>query len=249
LIQAVFFDKTYTIIKQDPEKMKEVDQVVQKFLEKNDIYVPLSQIASLREKSQSLFRMGKIKSWNEITEKMFDEFGIDPPPFIERVYRETHLAMGKLYPHAKEVLEGIKKRHLKIGLITESDTDKVELELVRENIKELFDVVVVSDQVGENKPSVKLFQAALKKLNVKPENSVYIGDRLFYDILPAKQLGFKTVWIRQGAHSEEGLSQLDDIRPDFIIEDIGEVLKIIRQLIEQDKNDKNESEINHSRQR
>ncbi|MFX1518852.1 MAG: HAD family hydrolase [Promethearchaeota archaeon] len=236
MIQAVFFDKTYTLVQQDPNKMKEIDEKVQRVLEEKGIYLSLNQITSLREKNQFFYRMGKIKSWKEITERMFEEFGISSPPHIEEEYRKTHLTMGKLYPHAKRVLEELKKLRLKIGLITESDTNKVESELNREKIRDLFDIIVVSSEIGKNKPSLTLFQAALKKLNVNPKNSIYIGDRLLYDIMPAKKLGFKAViWIRQGAHSKEGMNQLDSIRPDFIIEDIYEVLRIIRELIESDE--------------
>lgn len=32
----------------------------------------------------------------------------------------------------------------------------------------------------------------------KPENAVMIGDRIDNDIVPAKQLGMKTIWIKQG---------------------------------------------------
>jgi putative hydrolase of the HAD superfamily len=60
----------------------------------------------------------------------------------------------------------------------------------------MFDVVVTYDDSKEKKPSLKPFNLALKKLRIKPEDVVVIGDSIERDIVPAKRLGAKTVLAR-----------------------------------------------------
>ena len=44
----------------------------------------------------------------------------------------------------------------------------------------------------------RIFEIALERSRCRPENAVMIGDRIDNDIVPAKQLGMKTIWIKQG---------------------------------------------------
>lgn len=61
-----------------------------------------------------------------------------------------------------------------------------------------FSLIVTSDQEGIAKPDPRIFETALQRANCPVERCVMIGDRLDNDIVPAKKLGFKTVWIKQG---------------------------------------------------
>ena len=47
-------------------------------------------------------------------------------------------------------------------------------------------------------PDRRIFEIALERSGCKPENAVMIGDRIDNDIVPAKQLGMKTIWIKTG---------------------------------------------------
>ena len=53
-----------------------------------------------------------------------------------------------------------------------------------------------------------------------------IGDRLDNDIAPAKQLGMKTVWVRQGFAKYQSVKNIEE-QPDYIINSIAEVLDIL----------------------
>ena len=48
------------------------------------------------------------------------------------------------------------------------------------------------------KPDRRIFEKALEMAGCTPEDAAMIGDRLDNDIYPAKMLGMKTVWVRQG---------------------------------------------------
>lgn len=75
------------------------------------------------------------------------------------------------------------------------------------------------------KPDIRIFEYALDKANCTPQEACMIGDRLDNDILPAKALGIKTVWIKQGfGVLQKPLSKSEE--PDHFINNLSELLEI-----------------------
>ena len=59
-----------------------------------------------------------------------------------------------------------------------------------------------------------------------PQNTIMVGDRLENDIAPARQLGMKTIWVRQGFAKYQSVEKECE-KPDYIIENIGEIVKVL----------------------
>jgi FMN phosphatase YigB (HAD superfamily) len=88
---------------------------------------------------------------------------------------------------------------MKLAMLSDSDGIKG---LKRKRINQLglepyFDVIITSDDIGENKPSPKGFYMALALLKVSAAQCVMVGDHPEFDLVPAKQLGIKTVWTQE----------------------------------------------------
>lgn len=60
----------------------------------------------------------------------------------------------------------------------------------------LFDKVIESAVVGIRKPDPRIFSLGVEALGLKPEECVVIGDSYDKDIIPAKTIGCRTVWIK-----------------------------------------------------
>lgn len=58
--------------------------------------------------------------------------------------------------------------------------------------------MIASAEEGISKPNPRIFEIALGRADCKAEHAVMIGDRIDNDVVPAKKMGMKTVWIRQG---------------------------------------------------
>ena len=56
----------------------------------------------------------------------------------------------------------------------------------------------VSGSLGIKKPDERFFRTILDRAGCSPSEGIMIGDRLDNDIIPAKRLGLRTVWFRQG---------------------------------------------------
>ena len=98
------------------------------------------------------------------------------PPVIEEALREC-------------------RKSLKVALLTNTDAFPFEFVKLRYGIEKYFDFVVASYDIQSVKPDTKMFIVALEKLGLKPEEVVMCGDNPFNDIIPAKQLGMKTMLI------------------------------------------------------
>lgn len=72
------------------------------------------------------------------------------------------------------------------------------------------------------KPHPAIFKTALEHLQVNPENTLMIGDRLETDILGASSLGISTAAVLTGVTSWEEIKD-SPIQPDFIFEDISQI--------------------------
>lgn len=96
--------------------------------------------------------------------------------------------------------------------ITFDEFDKKGLEnrLAEFGILKYFDPVIASEEIGVSKPSKEIFEMAVAKVNFKPLECIMIGDRLDNDIIPAKQIGMKTIWMKQGLVRNQDKSLAED---------------------------------------
>jgi len=70
--------------------------------------------------------------------------------------------------------------------------------LHRDGLDRAFQVWGVSDDVGFSKPDPRLFAHVLEAAEVAPGESVMVGDRLDYDVRPAKSCGMHAIWMLRG---------------------------------------------------
>jgi len=173
--------------------------------------------------------------------KLYDKYGIEHQHIFEKLlkkitgkvdyriiahgiiaYRKLKETQLILYPGAMQTLIELKKKH-KLGIITDAPRMNAWNRLVALRIDEFFDVVVTAADVRKQKTSLAPFRAALKKLKVKPEEALMIGDRIKRDIKTAKNLGIKTCYARYGdlKPAERGESGAD-----WEINDVRELVKL-----------------------
>ena len=98
-------------------------------------------------------------------------------------------------------------------------------------IGKYFDVVMASAEAGCAKPDLKIFSMALDKAGCRPEDAIMIGDRLDNDIIPAKKMGMKTVWVRQGYAVYQCIDD-ESKRPDYIVDSIEELRELGEKFFE-----------------
>lgn len=115
----------------------------------------------------------------------------------------------------------------KLGVITDGKSMKQWEKLIRLGLQHFFDTVVISEEVGVEKPEKKIFAVACNKLALKPQNCVYVGNHLGKDIAGANNAGMTSVRIMKGKHSETKPKTKTEI-PNFEITKLGDLTKLIK---------------------
>lgn len=143
-------------------------------------------------------------------------------------YHNTKFTQLKDVKNARKALIRLSKAGYRLGIITDGDPIKQWEKILRLELDEFFEEVIISDFEGVKKPHPKIFQKALKSFGVSAGRAVMVGDRLYSDIYGAKQVGMHTVWFRYGKRKEAELEYRD--YADFEISDLLELPEVLEVL-------------------
>jgi HAD superfamily hydrolase (TIGR01509 family) len=134
---------------------------------------------------------------------------------------------GDLYPDVRPLLDQLHGRY-RLGILA-NQPSAVRAALERDGIDRSFDVWGVSEDLGLSKPDPRLFRHALQEAGSEPNRTVMVGDRLDYDMRPAKASGMRTVWVLRGeAPDDPTLEQLRE--PDAAIRSLAELPAALERL-------------------
>lgn len=106
-----------------------------------------------------------------------------------------------LHADVRPCLEALSGRY-RLGIIA-NQPSVVRDAIRRDGLDGYFEVWAVSDDVGVEKPDPRLFAHALDVARVAAGRSAMVGDRLDYDVRPAKQVGMRAVWLLRGEAPDE----------------------------------------------
>ena len=149
-------------------------------------------------------------------------------------YRKAQPEFMQPYKKAVPMLQKLKRKGLKLAIVSDAPRLKAWMRLTELKIKRYFDVVVAHGDVSERKPSKMPFRkalASLKKLkqlkHLKPEEVLMVGDWPERDIAGAKRLGIKTCFARYGYQFNRGIPKRGKSGADFEIDSISELIGIL----------------------
>ena len=143
----------------------------------------------------------------------------DHPP-LQELYDSFNLDFGKyvvLLPGAVETLRELKRRGYILGAVTNGVSSLQNIKLDTAGIRDLFDVVVVSGDLGIYKPDRRIFDEACRRAGVKNEEALFVGDHPVNDIDGALGAGMPAIRMNYGDFYNKGLgkntvAEIEDIR-------------------------------------
>ncbi|WP_298473352.1 YjjG family noncanonical pyrimidine nucleotidase [uncultured Maribacter sp.] len=206
-VTDVFFDLDHTLW--DFEKNSAL--TFSKILAKNDISVDLDTFLKVYVPANlnfwKLYREDKITKENLRYQRLKTVFESLNYPVSDKIigvlseeYIEYLSTYNHLFPYTVEILEYLKPNY-NLHIITNGFQEVQRKKLKNANIFDFFKVVIDSEQAGVKKPNPIIFNKALNEANVRPEQSLMIGDSLEADILGAKAVGFNVLHFN--AHGED----------------------------------------------
>jgi putative hydrolase of the HAD superfamily len=131
------------------------------------------------------------------------------------MYWDTMLENMELYPYVLPLMEELRNRGITIAVLTDLTAHIQHRKIKKLGLAEYVEVMVTSEEAGQEKPSKIAFELVLKKLyekaKVKPEETMMIGDSKKKDVEGAITSGMKAILYQ----SEENCS-MDKICLDCI---------------------------------
>jgi 2-haloalkanoic acid dehalogenase type II len=223
VIKAVLFDLGNTLVKTwIPELTYE------KVLASLGIRRSVEEIRQALAKTEEEFKLHKYRLtygkvpykeyWDRWDSLVLKHLGVSEN---RRLVREIQTrwfdhADCEIYPDVKHTLSKLKQRGLKTGLIStayEEDIDAISKKAGLET--SLFDIVIGANTIKEEKPHPDVFKCALEKLNVKPEETLFIGDNIDADYRGAENVGIHALLIQRTEPKTSGLRTITSLKDTF----------------------------------
>jgi putative hydrolase of the HAD superfamily len=160
-------------------------------------------------------------------------FDLGDTLITEESVGDKHTPNAKLekVPFVDEVLQELKRKY-KLAVVTNTSVSKendIKKALQTIGLAGYFDAIVTSVDVGHEKPDERIFRVALKRLRVKPAETVMVGNRIKTDILGANKVGIKTIHFKWNDRYPEKIeSSLE--KPGYTIRSIKELLDVLPSL-------------------
>ncbi|MEI2666532.1 HAD family hydrolase [Rossellomorea sp. LJF3] len=214
--KAMLFDLDDTLL----DRNQAVDNIFHIMLEKCYGNVEDTLKAEMLRKFKEYDNRGYgVSDKTAVFQSFFDEF---PPlyrlPEPQEFWNQQFPQCFSISEHTANLLKAIQE-NMKIAIITNGTIHRQKAKILNTGLHKYFDVILISEEVGLEKPDPRIFQLALNKLQVQPEDALFVGDNLEKDVKGPQGVGLKGIWFNPG-----GMENDSDIKPDEEIQSLDELL-------------------------
>ena len=171
---------------------------------------------SENEKGFDVAEMAEMGSvfWVKWDIKLLERLGIEEnKEFLAKKIDELWWDYARLevYPDVMETLIHLKKRGIKLGIVTNGLQKDYRQILGKLALADYFDVVVGVDTCAKAKPDKEVFLYAINKLGVTSDEALFVGDSIKYDFEGAKKAGLKPLLIDRNSEASADIDIIESL--------------------------------------
>lgn len=222
MIKAVIFDMFETLITHYNSPLYFGAQMAA------DAGIPVENFQALWRPTEPERTIGRM-SFEDVLELIFKENHCYSEKLMELVVKKRvatkEACFGSMNKEIIPMLDGLKKRGIKIGLISNCFSEETDV-IRRSVLFPYFDQVCLSYEEGVQKPDEEIYRRCMERLSVDPDECIYVGDGGSCELEMARQLGLhavQAVW-----YLKEGTMQPVGRKEEFVqMETPLEVLKYL----------------------
>lgn len=173
-----------------------------------------------------LYRKGEIDKDELIVERFLvpvREFGIDDAAYAKKLsddFLERTTLRTKLVDGTINLLEYLKPKY-KMHILSNGFREVQYKKMENSGLSLYFEKIILSDDVGINKPHIDFFNYALEKTNSCPTETLMIGDSWDADILGAYNSNIDQLWFNPGELQSDGFT------PTYCVKSLAEIKEIL----------------------
>jgi len=144
-----------------------------------------------------------------------------------KIYRQHHktslVKYSCLFPRVKKVLIYLKNKGYKLAVASNRPTEFSWILIRHLGLRKYFDYVLCADKLRHIKPHPEILNKIMKKLSLKPYQTIYVGDMVI-DAQAGRRAGIKTIIVPTGSSTK---SEIKEQKPYRIIRGITDLLKLL----------------------
>jgi HAD superfamily hydrolase (TIGR01662 family) len=157
-------------------------------------------------------------------------FDLDAAAATVRRMASAHWAYPAeaLEPDVPPCLRELERRGYRMAVVA-NQPSSVRDALRRDGLERYFEAWAISEELGLEKPDLRMYERVLADTGVPAQRAAMVGDRLDDDIAPAGAVGMQAVWVLRGeAPSEPTVEQL--AAPDAVVRSMSELPEVLEAL-------------------
>ena len=189
--------------------------------------IPDPELLALYGEFEHLAEQPPYQTYAEVLASVVRQFGTSlsfTPTSDEVRSLAASLPNWKPWPDTVAALRQLKTR---FRLVILSNTDDDLFASTGPQLGVAFDEVITAQQAQAYKPSLKIFELALTRIQAPAHRVLHVGQSLYHDVIPAQALGLATVWVnRPSARPGIGAVKSAEAKPDVIVTSVEELAAV-----------------------
>src|SRR6266550_3302757 len=155
-------------------------------------------------------QVGGERSYREVMTAAMRELGA---PEGEVSGLAEALPSWDIFPEVRPALEAARSRGWKLAILSNTDRDFIEASM--KHIGVPFELAIVASEIGSYKPAHRHWQEFFEQTSAPRDGHVHVAQSHVHDIVPAIELGLRSVWINRYAEHRDPPPdrQLADLSP------------------------------------
>lgn len=141
----------------------------------------------------------------DLVKKIKPDMQVNLKPYQQELEKE--ISSAKLYAETREVLEELRKKNIKLGLISNL-ASPYKRPFFEFGLNKYFDEVLFSCDVGLRKHDPRIYQKIIRNLNINPAHVLMTGDNVYADVKGPKSIGMNAVHLDRKNDSLDSISTL-----------------------------------------
>jgi 2-haloacid dehalogenase len=183
-----------------------------------------AKLLKLYGEFEQLSEEGTFHPYREVLQSVVRRFGAEvgfTPTAEQARSLPDSLSTWEPWPDTVEALRRLKSR-FRLAIVSNVDDDL--FAATRPKLEVEFDEVITAQQAQAYKPSLKMFELALSRVNAPAHRVLHVGQSIYHDVIPAQALGLATVWVnRPSARAGVGAVKAAEAKPDLTVSSLAEL--------------------------
>ncbi len=206
MIEVVFFDAGETLLRPHPSFAELFAQVCTG----EGVEVSAADVREVQERlaphlvdiaeetgveNPSLSPEGSRTFWTYLYRRFLEELGLRGDALADRLYAVfSDSSSYKLFDDVLPALDDLRRRGYRLAVISNFEEWLQEM-LIELEVGDIFETSVISGVEGVEKPDTRIYELALTRMDVAPDDAVHVGDSISLDVEPARAAGIHVILV------------------------------------------------------